>query len=178
MKTLVVYYSLTGHTQGIAERIAAECEAEIEQIKDVKTRTGAWAMLSSGREALFNRPALTQPTEKDPAKYDLVILGTPVWAWNMSSPMRAYITQHSSKFDRVAFFCTMGGSGSDRTFGNMSDLIGKQPIATLEITETDLKTGSDGEKLKQFTGAITQITDSFSQKTTEAGRNSPRETAA
>lgn len=41
------------------------------------------------------------------------------------------------------------------TFGHMTDLIGKQPVATLEVTETDLKTGADKNKLKQFIGTIT-----------------------
>ena len=155
MRALVVYYSLTGHTRGIAERIADECDADIEQIKDVKPRTGGWGMISSGGEALFKRPALIQTTEKDPVQYDLVILGTPVWTWTMSSPMRSYITQHASSFNRVAFFCTEGGTGGARTFGHMTELIGKQPVATLEVTETDLKTGADKDKLKQFIGTIT-----------------------
>ena len=157
MKILVVYYSLTGHTKGIAEAIADECGADIEQIKDIKRREGAFVMFWSGREALLKRPGLIQPSEIEPAQYDLVILGTPVWAWALSSPMRAYITQHSSSLTWVAFFCTEGGSGGKRAFRQMSDLIGKQPVATLEITETDLKTGADGDKLTPFTKAIAQL---------------------
>ena len=129
-------------------------DADIEQIKDFKTRTGGWAMLMSGRQALFKRPALIQSTEKDPEQYDLVILGTPVWAWTMSSPMRSYITQHASSFNQVAFFCSEGGTGGARMFRHMTDLIGKQPVAVLEVTETDLKTGADKDKLKQFIGTI------------------------
>ncbi|MCP4384555.1 MAG: hypothetical protein GY798_24610 [Hyphomicrobiales bacterium] len=159
MRTLVVYYSLTGHTKGLAERIAGECDAEIERIKDAKDRSGAWARFSSGREALFNRRAVIGQTEKDPAQYDLVILGTPVWAWTMSSPMRTYLTQNASSLDRVAFFCTEGGAGGGRAFRHMSDLISKRPVATLEVTATDLKTGADKDKLKQFVSAIAGLSD-------------------
>ena len=74
MRTLVVYYSLTGHTKGIAEWIARECNADIDQIKDAKSRSGAWAIIATGAEALFKRPALIQPAKKDPAQYDLVII--------------------------------------------------------------------------------------------------------
>ncbi|MGI9405380.1 MAG: flavodoxin family protein, partial [Hyphomicrobiaceae bacterium] len=139
MKTLVVYYSLTGHTKSIADGVAAHCNADIEQIRDVKERKGAWAMLSTGGEAFLRRPAAIQPAVVDPGQYDLTVLGTPVWAWTMSSPMRTYIKQHASRFNQVAYFCTEGGTGGERTFRHMSDLIGKQPVATLEITETDLK---------------------------------------
>jgi len=41
MKILVTHYSRTGHTQKIAEMIATQFDADIEQIKDVKSRAGA-----------------------------------------------------------------------------------------------------------------------------------------
>jgi len=167
MKTLVVYYSLTGHTKGIAEAIAGELSADIEQIKDMKSRAGRFVMFWSGRDALFKRPGLIQPTQKEPCKYDLVVLGTPVWAWAISSPVRAYIMQHASSLKQVAFFCTEGGSGGKRAFGQMGELIGKQPVATLEVTESDLKTGADNDKLKPFVDAIGQLSAS-SEPTREA----------
>ena len=42
---------------------------------------------------------------------DLIILGTPVWAHNMCSPMRSYITAQKERFRAIAVLCTQGGSG-------------------------------------------------------------------
>jgi hypothetical protein len=39
---------------------------------------------------------------------------------------------------RVAFFCTMGGSGAGRVFATMSELAGSEPAATLALLEKDL----------------------------------------
>ncbi len=59
-----------------------------------------------GREALKeSEPPIHSPS-KDPSEYDLVILGTPVWAGKMSSPLRSYIKTTAGKFKTVAFFCT------------------------------------------------------------------------
>ena len=150
MKTLVIYFSRTGHTQKIAEAIAAKYGSDIERIKEVNDRFGVSRYLAAGRDAMFQRHGSLQPTDKNPAQYDLIFLGTPIWAWNLTPPMRAYIAGHKSKLNQVAFFCTEGGAGGKRAFRQMADLIGKQPVATLEVTESDLGTGADKEKLNTF----------------------------
>jgi len=158
MKTLVIYFSRTGHTQKIAEAIAANYGSDIEKIKEVNDWSGVSRYLAAGRDAMFKRPGSIQSAHKEPAQYDLIILGTPIWAWNLSPPMRAYIAGHKSKLNQVAFFCTEGGSGGKRAFRQMADLIGKQPVATLEVTESDLRTGADQEKLNTFYHTIAHQT--------------------
>ena len=154
MRCLVVYYSLSGNTKAVAEQIARQCNGDIEQIRDVDPRSGIWAMVSSGREAMFKQSTAIRPTQTDPGKYDLVILGTPVWAWTMSSPMRAYLNQYADRFKQVAFFCTAGSSGGARTFRHMSALAGTPPLATLELTEADLKLPANENGLQGFIAAI------------------------
>lgn len=151
---LVSYYSRTGHTQRIAELIAESVGADVERIIDAKSREGALGYLTAGRDAMFKRQSRIQPPMKDPSRYNLVILGTPIWAWNLSPPMRTYISDHKAKFNQVAFFCTEGGSGGNRAFRQMANLIGKQPVATLELTETDLKRDSYKGKLDGFVEQI------------------------
>jgi flavodoxin len=166
MKTLVIYFSHTGHTQKIAEEIAANFESDMEQIKEVGERIGASGYLAAGRDAMLKRPGSIQPTHKDPAQYDLVFLGTPIWAWSVSPPMRAFITANRSKINQVAFFCTEGGSGGERAFRQMAELMGKQPVATLEVTEPDLKSGLDKEKLSTFYHNVTHRKSSDRGQTT------------
>ena len=62
--------------------------------------------------------------------------------------MRSYIAAHANEFRDVAFFCTEGGSGGQRAFGQMKRLCGKTPLATLEITEAELSSGASDAKLK------------------------------
>lgn len=159
MKILVVFYTRTNHTKSVGESIATEFGADVLQIKDAHRRTGVLNYFMLGKDAIFKRLARIQPVDKDAGDYDLIILGTPVWSFSLSSPMRAYIAEYSNSFKQVAYFCTEGGSGGERAFKQMSAMIGRQPVATMEITEADLKNGADTVKLAAFTDAIAHLTD-------------------
>ena len=159
-KTLVVYYSRTNHTHKIAELIAQGVGANIERIFDAESREGAFGYLRSGREAMFQRSGPIQPVREDPSHYDLIILGSPVWSWSLSPPMRSYATAQKDKFKRVAFFCTEGGSGGARLFGQLQTLCGKKPAATLEVTEGELKSGDYASKVQEFIRQISGVTAS------------------
>ena len=78
MRILVACFSDTNNTIGIAEAIARDHGADIERIKEMNDRSGAWGCLGTRRDAMCRRRASLQPIEKDPANYDLVILGRPI----------------------------------------------------------------------------------------------------
>jgi flavodoxin len=154
MQALVVYYSRTGHTRKVGEELARDLGCDAEEILDTANRAGPVGWLMSGREGSGRKLATLKPIKKDPASYDIVVIGTPVWAANMSSPVRTYITENKAKFRNVAFFCTEGSTGSEKTFAEMEEVTGKKPKATLTITTADLRSGSDANKVKQFAGDI------------------------
>jgi len=154
MKILIFFYSLSGNTRKVAETVASACGADIEQLRDVKNRKTLLGYLRSCYEACFSRHAHIQPVKSDAALYDLVILGAPVWMMRLASPMRAYIAKHKTKFNNVAFFCTEGSSGATAVFNTMTTLCEQQPTATLEVTEADLKSGQDAEKIESFIQAL------------------------
>src|SRR5512136_2440098 len=109
-KILVVYYSRSGNTQRLCEDVAKELGADIEGIQDVKSRKGLFGWLRSGSEASRRKLPEIRPFGKDPAQYDLVVLGTPVWAGVMASPLRTWLNANKAKLKAVAFLTT---SGSD-----------------------------------------------------------------
>jgi flavodoxin len=160
MKTLVVYYSLTNHTHKVAQLIAQGVGANIERILDAQSRESFFGYLRSGRESMLKRPGRIQPVKEDPSAYDLIILGAPVWSWNLSPPMRGFVTAEKDKFKRVAFFCTEGGSGGPRLFRQLQTLCGKAPEATLEITEGELKSGDYVGKVQEFIRQVSDVTAS------------------
>lgn len=107
MKSLVVYYTRTGKTKFIAEAIASQLAADIEEIVDLKKREGKIGWIMSGKDA--SRKSLTEiaPTKKAPADYDLVVVGTPIWAWSPTPAIRTYISQNNGlSGKKVALFYT------------------------------------------------------------------------
>ena len=110
MRTLVVYYSRTGTTRKVAESISHELGSDMEEITENRGRSGIFGFLRSGMEAYTRRIPKINKATHDPTQYDLVLIGSPVWSYNMSSPVRAYIVQNRQGFKAVGFFVTSSNS--------------------------------------------------------------------
>lgn len=153
-KILVTYYSRTQTTRKVAENLAEKLGADIEEIKDTVDRTGVKGYWLSGKDATLRKLTVLEKSEKNLSDYDVVIIGTPIWSWNMSVPVRTYITENKDKFPDVAFFCTMGGSGDERAFKEMSEIVGKEPVGTLALKTVEVVKNSAEEKIEEFVKAL------------------------
>ena len=110
MKPLVVYYSRTGRTRSVAEMIAAAVSGELEEIVEVGVeRKGIMGYLRAGRGGIRKEKSEIEPPKKRAADYDLVVVGTPVWGWNLVPAVRRYLSAVDLKGKPVALFCTLGG---------------------------------------------------------------------
>ena len=153
MKSLVVYYSRTGNTRKIAEKISSTLDCEIEEIFDTKKRNGPIGYMGAAKDAKTKKLTKLKDIKNDPAAYDRVIIGTPIWAWTISTPIRTYLTNNNKKLRSVAFFCTHGGNPGT-TFEEMEDICKKKPVGILEISGKEMKAGTDDKKLKEFVKKI------------------------
>lgn len=151
MKVLVVYYSRTGHTERIAKEIAERCQGDIERILDGGIdRHGLYGYLRSAWESSCGATPLIQRAIRDPAEYDLVVIGTPIWNWRLAAPVRTYVRRHAGQFRHVAFFCTEGGSGDARAFDELQRAGGLPARATMAIKERELDPMVHEERMRDF----------------------------
>ncbi len=153
MRILVTYYSRTGFTGKLANAIADTLGAEVEEIADRKDRSGALGYMRGGKDAMMKAATEIAGADRDPAAYDLVVIGTPVWAWNVSPAIRTYIAGKKARFKAVAFFCTYGGSPG-KTLDEMEALAGIKPVATLGLTAAEVSGGKYGERLREYVRAV------------------------
>jgi flavodoxin len=154
-KILVVYYSRTGYTRTLAGELAAALSADVDRLDDGRDRCGVLGYLRCAREALGKRTIELLPPAYDPSGYDAVVLGTPVWAGNISSPLRSYVAAHKTRLAQVAFFCTQGGSGAVKVFRDLAELCGKMPVATLAVNDHEINEHTYAQQLQHFAAAIT-----------------------
>lgn len=154
MKTLVVYYSRTGNTRKIAEELGNALECDVEEIIDTKNRSGVLGFIRAGRDAQQRKLTVLQDIKNDPGVYDLLIIGTPTWGGNMSTPIRTYMQENRAKFNSVAFFNTANGVQFDPVFMEMTDLSGLSPIATLGVRAKEVKGKSYQSKVQEFVEKI------------------------
>jgi flavodoxin len=153
MNVLVVFYSRTGNTRIVAEELGKVLECDVEEIIDTKNRSGSLGYMKSGRDAMTRKLTILQDVVNDPSGYDLVVIGTPLWAGHVSTPVRTYLQQQEN-FNQVAFFCTAGGVGFEGTFKDMEELSGKTPLAILGVREKEIKDGSYKSKVAEFVKKI------------------------
>jgi flavodoxin len=151
---LVIYFSRTGYTRTVANEIATTAGADTEEIREQAKRSGFLGYLRSAREALRGTLPPLQEGRLNPRDYALVVLGTPVWASHVCSPMRAYLAAHKNDLDRVAFFCTQGGSGARKVLQEMAEICGRQPVATLELNDSEIAKRMHDGKLFRFIEAL------------------------
>ena len=112
-KTLIVYYSLTGNTKFIAESIKEEIKADILAIKpkkELNPESSSRFFWGGYQSSMKLKPKL-EPFDIKTLDYDLIIIGTPVWAWNFSPPIRSFIKNTNLEGKKVALFsCSAGGT--------------------------------------------------------------------
>ena len=107
MKSLVVYYSRTGNAKFVAETVAAELGSDIEEVVDLKKRDGKLGWISASRDASGGKQTEIAPTTKNPKDYELVVIGTPVWAWSPSAAIRTYLSKNDLSGKKAALFFTL-----------------------------------------------------------------------
>lgn len=159
MKTLLVVYSRTGTARAVGRQIARACGIRMHEIKDVRSRKGPLGFLRSIFEAVKARTPAIKPMATDLSAYDLVILGAPVWAGHMATPMRAFIAQNQGHLRRIALFCTMAGSRSERALREMAEAAGQIPLATLALRQDEVKTDVGVRKIHKFVSALRSAED-------------------
>ncbi|MCP4049131.1 MAG: hypothetical protein GY730_00260 [bacterium] len=138
-KILIVYYSLTGNTERVAGSLANELNADIEKIIDKKKRKGLWRYILAGRDGMLKKETVIEKNKKNPADYDIVVIGTPVWSWKMTPAVRTYINKFKNSFQETAFFITSGNTDAEKISREMEELCNKKAIASCGIIEKDLR---------------------------------------
>ncbi len=120
MKSLVVYYSLTGKTKLVAQVIAEALKATLVEIKETKPRkSGPLVYLIGGFAAITNQGSKLNPIDVDLEQYETIFIGSPIWASRPAPAVNSFIYQTDFEGRRIVPFFTMGGNNSERALANM-----------------------------------------------------------
>jgi flavodoxin len=119
---LVVYYSRSGKTRLVAQKLAEILAADLEEITEKTDRSGPMGYLLAGRDTVLNHPAeLTSRHSVEGKK--VVVIGMPVWAFAPPPAIRAYLSAVDLTGKKVCGFATMDGSGADHTLKKLAQLV-------------------------------------------------------
>lgn len=155
MTTAIVYYSMSGNTKYVADKIAERIEADIIRIDPVKAYPdkGAKKFIWGGKSAVMGEKPALLPYELNVEKYDRIILGTPVWASNFVPPIRTFIKENPNIHGKkLAVFTCFSGGGADKAIEKMKRYIGIEKFEA-ELILVDPKESvkaEDDEKIGMF----------------------------
>ena len=150
MKIAIVYYSMSGNTELIASMIADELSADMIRLIPEKSYPdkGMKKFLWGGKAAVMGDKPKLSPYAFDADKYDLILFGTPVWASNITPPIRSFIEDNRDSLTGKrfgAFFCYSGG-GADKASEKLRKLLNTESFrAELILVDPKERTQSDYE---------------------------------
>lgn len=136
MYILCVYYSRTGSTEKLMKEISQSLKCECVRLDDGVDRTGKMGWLRSGMQAMARQiPVIKELKTVLPlSAYDLIIIGTPVWAGRCSSPVRSFLQRYGSQIRRAAYVITRGSDIQYKEVYDQMDLYITEPhIAAVSI---------------------------------------------
>ncbi|MDP4183284.1 MAG: flavodoxin, partial [Bacillota bacterium] len=133
-KKLIIFYSLSGNSRLIAESMANEINADLSEIKTRKSlpKSNFLKIFKGGMQVFFKSKPEIFPLDKDPKNYDLIIIGTPVWAGSFVAPLNTLLSSVEIKNKKIALYCCYGGS-KGKTFDNLKNsLAGNEFVGEIE----------------------------------------------
>jgi flavodoxin len=153
MKTLIVYYTLEGNTHYAAKKIASLLDADMLRIKPVKTypRKGFRKFLWGGKSAVMAETPELEPYTFDASAYDRIVFGFPVWAGNVTPPLRTFIKENDLSGKRFAAFACQSGAGAEKAFEKLKAALGIRELDA-ELVLVDPKTKPDPINEKKISG--------------------------
>ena len=149
-RTLVAFYSHSHHTREQGEALAERLGADVEVIVPKRAYRWPGGLWRAGRMAFTGETQELEPSRYEPGGFDVVVIGTPVWAWHAAPPVRSWLHRHREQLPRLACFATYGGVGAAKVIDDTTKASGQALIAQKLISHRDEAKGRDREKIEQL----------------------------
>lgn len=116
MKSLVVYFSASGVTKGVAKQLAEIAKADLHEITPEQIYTDAdldWTNKQS-RSTLEMKDKNSRPKITDKVnnmdEYSVVYIGFPIWWYTAPTIINTFLESYNFEGKKVVLFATSGGS--------------------------------------------------------------------
>ena len=147
-RVLIAYYSYSGNTKVVAEKIQTYTEGDIFEIKTVKKYPPNYndvVNTAKKEKADEIKPELVDNGNID--GYGIIFLGTPVWWYTMASPIRTFLSENNFDGKTIVPFCTHGGGGESSTYEDIQKLA---PNAKVKAGYTSYERSAKSEDIKNW----------------------------
>lgn len=162
MRTLVLYYTNTGHTRTVAEALAKDMGAELGEVT-CEPYLRWYGALALGWDIFTRHRSRIEVLTPPHAHYDLVVVGGPVWAGRAAPPVLCLLAGHGGEIVRAGLFVTCGGTSQkyppEPALAEMGALVPGRVIETAVFREADIASGA-------YRGAVAEFAHTLIAKAT------------
>jgi flavodoxin len=110
MKASIIYYSRSGNTRSVAEKVRAACGGDLVEVKSDRYSSRLSAYTIGCYRAVKGMCDPIEPAAIDVAADDLIVIGTPVWAGRAPPAINAAVAALTGCDGKKAvIFATCGG---------------------------------------------------------------------
>lgn len=133
MKAIIVYFSLEGNTKFVAEKISKQIDADMLRLTPVKDfPTGKVSKFFwGGKSVVFGEKPKLTPYEFNKSDYDMIVIGTPVWAGSFTPPIKTFLAENNLTDQKIAFFACQAGNDAKKCFAKL-----EKEISSCEVVDT------------------------------------------
>lgn len=159
MKKAVVFYSLSGNTQAAAKEIAEGIGADLIELKLVKPfpTEKSKQLALGGMQAMFGMKPAIQELSKNIKEYDVLILGTPIWAGKIAAPVHSFLNKYQVLDKIVAGFTFSGGGDNKRCIAKLSKRLPRLKVeVALANRDSDLAI-HNADKIHHFIKEVERL---------------------
>ncbi len=123
MKTLLVYFSYTGQTRLIANKIKNTLNCDIIELKPITPFSANYKEVVDEYQnnESDKKRAEIENINIDLDKYDKIIIGTPVWWYSITPVLREFLYKYNLEGKKVYPFATNAG-WIGRTFKEIKEI--------------------------------------------------------
>lgn len=112
-KVLVAYFSWSGNTKSVAEKIHSQVGGDIFRIEPVTPYPSDYNETAYGIAKEQKDKGIHPPIKNtDVSSYDVIFVGTPAWWYTMAPPVMTFLEQNNFEGKTIIPFVTHGGGGS------------------------------------------------------------------
>ncbi len=115
MKSAIIYYSYSGNTKKVADIFAEllRSRGKVDVVRLIAPNEND-SFMGQARRAFFHKRTEIIPVNFDLSRYDLVCLGTPVWAFGPAPAVNTYLDRCTGVTGKKVILFTTYGSGVGR----------------------------------------------------------------
>ncbi|MBU1361679.1 MAG: flavodoxin [Gammaproteobacteria bacterium] len=160
-KVLVVVYSYTGTALAVAQLLCSQQpDWRLAHVTEERPRSGTLGYWRCVMDSLLARRPAIRYNGPPPSDFDAVVLVSPIWAFQLASPMRTFVHLRREELANVSVISTMGGKGAPNAFAEVAEILDQKLVLSTAFTQREVDDGSYAARLQAFGAAVAAAEDS------------------